>query len=222
VHFIELDGVSATARRRRTTAVLAYDDEDVVDQILVRAPVSRHPIDSVNLADPRLGLLDLVNERLARAGIGKGRVDVALGPEERDAGLTVNEYETLLMQHDLVDVLRDPLRFAALQSRNILDAPLAVPRKTLGYARYDFVVVMNTLMEVLHLDESAVERLVAKVMAVPARRFLRSRRVSFMASDQGADRAMVVRGTYQSPILIQWRAPERQVRELSVSLVRFR
>ena len=30
------------------------------------------------------------------------------------AGLTVNEYETLLMKHDLVDVLRDPLRFMDL------------------------------------------------------------------------------------------------------------
>jgi hypothetical protein len=223
VHFIELDGVNAEMRRRRTTAVLAYDSEEVVDQIPVTIPVSRHPVDSVNLADPRLGILELVNERLARAGIGKGRVDVALAPGERDAGLTVNEYETLLMQHDLVEVLRDPLRFAALQSRRIIDDPLAVPRKTLGYARYDFVVVMNTLMEVLRLDESAVERLVAKVMAVPARRFLRSRRVSFMASDNAeADRARLVRGTYQSPILIQWGPPDRQARELLVSLSRFR
>jgi hypothetical protein len=223
VYFIELDGVSPAARRRRTTAVLAYDEEDVVERTLVRVPVSRHPIDSVNLADPRLGILDLVNERLARSGIEKGRVDVALGPGERDAGLTVNEYETLLMRHDLVEVLRDPLRFAALKSRHILDDPLGVPRKTLGYARYDFVLVMNTLMEVFRLNESAVERLVAKVMAVPARRFLRSRRVSFMASgDAGTGQASLVRGTYQSPILVQWGPSERQVREVQVSVVRFR
>ena len=223
VYFIELDGVNAEMRRRRTTAVLAYDEEEVVERATVRVPVSRHPIDSVNLADPRLGILDLANERLARAGIEKGRVDVALGPGERDAGLTVNEYETLLMQHDLVEVLRDPLRFAALKSRHILDDPLAVPRKTLGYARYDFVRVMNKLMEAFHLDESAVERLVAKVMAVPARRFLRSRRVSFLASDDsGAGRAHLVRGTYQSPILVQWHPPNRQAREIHVSLVRFR
>lgn len=223
VYFIELDGVNAATRRRRSTAVLAYDHEELVERVAVKVPVSRHPIDSINLADPRLGLVDAVNERLARAGIEKGRVDISLGTEERDAGITVNEYETLLMRHDLVEVLRDPLRFAALKSRHILDDPLAVPRKTLGYARYDFVVVLNTLMEAFRLDESAVERLVAKVMSVPARRFLRSRRVSFMASDDsGSGAARLLRGTYQSPILVQWQPSGGQEREVQVSLIRFR
>jgi hypothetical protein len=78
-------------------------------------------------------------------------------------------------------------------------------------------------MEAFRLNESAVERLVAKVMAVPARRFLRSRRVSFLASDHpGLGRARLVRGTYQSPILVQWRPADRQTREIQVSLVRFR
>ena len=223
VYFIELDGVNAAMRRRRTTAVLAYDEEEVVERTTVKVPVSRHPIDSINLADPRLGIVDAVNERLARAGFEKGRIDIALGPDERDAGLTVNEFETLLMRHDLVDVLRDPLRFAALKSRHMLDDPLAIPRKTLGYARYDFVVVLNSLMEALRLDESGVERLLAKVMAVPARHFLRTRRVSFMASDpSGEGRAHLVRGTYQSPILVQWRSSGRHLRDVQISLVRFR
>jgi hypothetical protein len=223
VYFIELDGVSHQACRRRTTAVVGYDEEEVVERISVPVPVSRHPIDSVNLADPRLGILELADHRLAQAGVEKGRIDVALAPGERDAGLTVNEYETLLMQHDLVEVLRNPLRFAALQSRHILDDPLAVPRKTLGYARYDFVVVLNKLMEAFRLDESAVERLVARFVSLPARRFVRSRRISFMASDHaGEGAARVVRGTYQSPILVQWRPTTRQVREIQVSLVRLR
>jgi thiamine phosphate synthase YjbQ (UPF0047 family) len=223
VYLIELDGVNAETRRRRSTAILAYDQEEVVDRSAVRVPTSRHPIESINLADPRLGLVEAVNESLARTGLEKGRVDICLGPEERDAGITVNEFETLLMQHDLVDVLRDPLRFAALKSRHILDDPLAVPRKTLGYARYDFVVVLNTLMEAFRLDESALERLVAKIMAVPARRFMRSKRVSFMASDDsGTGAAHLLRGTYQSPILVQWQPAARHAREIQISLVRFR
>ena len=44
-----------------------------------------------------------------------GRVDLVVDPTERNVGLTVNEYETLLMQNDLADVLRDPLRFARAQ-----------------------------------------------------------------------------------------------------------
>jgi hypothetical protein len=221
VYFIDLDGTSERLRRRRTTSVLAYDHEEVVDQTVIPVPVSRHPIDSINLADPRLGIVEVVNERLARAGLEKGRVDVALSPEERGAGLTVNEYETLLMQHDLLEVLRNPLKFAALKSRHMLDDPLAIPSKTINYARYDFVRVLNSLMEALRVDESAVERLVAKVMSVPARHFLRSRRVSFLASDHAGDgQARLVRGQYQSPILVQWQAAARQTREIQVSLVR--
>jgi hypothetical protein len=65
----------------------------------------KHPIDSINLADPKLGLLERVNELVARAGVERRRVDLVVDPTERNVGLTVNEYETLLMQHDLVEVL---------------------------------------------------------------------------------------------------------------------
>jgi thiamine phosphate synthase YjbQ (UPF0047 family) len=221
VYFIELDGMSEAMRRRRTTTILAYDHERVAARMLVRVPVSKHPIDSINLADPRFGVVDAVNDLLAKTGIEKGRVDLVLSDEERNVGLTVNEYETLLMQNDLVDVLRDPLRFAKDKGRNLLDDPLAIPHKTLSYARYDVVQLLNSLMEALRLEQSAVERLITKVMAVPARRFLRSRRVSFVASDQGEGQARLVRGTYQSPILVQWQrpaVPERVVEARVVEL----
>jgi hypothetical protein len=219
VYFIELDGEYEGTQRRRTTAVIAYDSERIVARTAVNVPVSKHPIDSVNLSDPRLGLFDAVNDLLARAGFAKGRVDIALDPAERSVGLTVNEYETLLMQNDLVEVLRDPLRFAKVKASHMLDDPLAIPGKTLNYARYDVVRVLNSLMEALGLDQSALERLIAKVMAVPARRFLRSRRVSFLASDQGEGAARLVRGTYQSPILVQWQPAERQERRVEITLV---
>ena len=54
-------------------------------------------------------------------------------------GLTVNEYETLLMQNDLADVLRDPLRFARIKARNAFNDPRSIPGKTLNYAKYDVV-----------------------------------------------------------------------------------
>jgi hypothetical protein len=223
VFFIDLDGVNTGIPRRRTTGVLAYDDEEIVERMAVTIPVSRHPIDSINLADPRLGILERIDERLARAGVEKGRVDIALDHAERNAALTVNESETLLMRHDLVEVLRNPLKFAVLKSRHMLQDPRAIPGKTINYAKYDFVRVFNSLMEALRLDESALERLVAKVMAVPARRFLRARRVSFLASDHSSSRrARLVRGTYQSPILVQWRPAHRQVRQIQISLLRFR
>jgi thiamine phosphate synthase YjbQ (UPF0047 family) len=220
VYFIDLDGMSEALRRRRTTTILGYDRERIVARASMTVPVSKHPIDSVDLADPRLGLLAAANDLVARTGVERGRVDLIIDPAERNVGLTVNEYETLLMQHDLFDVLRDPLRFAKIKGRNLLDDPLAVPGKTLSYARYDVVHVLNSLMEALHLDQSSFERLVAKVMSVPARRFLRSRRVSFLAaSDAENGTPQLVRGTYQSPILVQWQPAEQQTRRVEVVLV---
>ena len=218
VYFVELDGMTAAMQRQRTTAVLAYDDERVITRTSVSIPMSKHPVDSVNLADPRLGLLERVNVLLTESGVRHGRVDLVIDPSERNVGLTVNEYETLLMQNDLAEVLRDPLRFAKIKGRNALNDPLAIPGKTQSYARYDVVHLMNSLMEALRLDQSSVERLIAKVMSVPARRFLRSRRVSFLASTDQEVGPRLVRGAYQSPILVQWQPAVGQQRHVDVVL----
>lgn len=221
VHFIDLDGESDGTVRRRTASVLAYDSEAVVERKTLHVPLSRHPIDSINLADPRLGVLDEIDELLRRAGVEKARVEICLHPDEREVGLTVNEYETLLMRHDLAEVLRNPLKFAAQKGLHMLADPRSVPGKTLNYAKYDVVRVLNSLMEALHVSESVVERVVARLMAVPARRLLRSRRVSFLASDQrGEGQARLVRGRYQSPILVQWRCAAGATRRIQVRLVR--
>src|ERR1043166_1246452 len=95
---IELDGTpSDNFRRERKTPIVGFDREKRVEEISIRVPVSRHPIDSVNLADPRLGLLHSINEKLKRLGIEYARVDLMVDSAERNVGLTVNEYETLLI-----------------------------------------------------------------------------------------------------------------------------
>lgn len=219
VYFIDLDGMSTAMTRQRTTKIVAYDEERVVGRTSVSIPVSKHPFDSINLADPRLGLLDRVNALLAETGLEHGRVDLEIGASERHVGITVNEYETLLMQNDLADVLRDPLRFARLKARNALQDPRAIPGKTLNYAKYDVVRVLNSMMEALRLDQGSFERLVAKVMSLPAQRFVRSRRVSFLAAGDGdKSGAQLLRGTYQSPILVQWQSAERQQRSIDIVL----
>jgi len=222
-YFIDLDGVNQGSHRERRTSVVAYDRAVTEHRFRLEVPTSRHPIDAINLGDPRLGLFERIDETLARTGIEKGRVDIALHPSERNVGLTVNEYETLLMQHDLREVLQNPLKFAAQKGRHMLDDPLAIPGKTINYARYDVVRVLNKLIEAFGVQESMVERLIAKLMAAPARRFLRTRRISFLASDHaGEGRSRLVRGTYQSPILVQWQAPAGQARGLEINLVSLR
>ncbi|HVS01461.1 MAG TPA: hypothetical protein VMT16_01715 [Thermoanaerobaculia bacterium] len=217
--FIDLDGVVPAGSRQRQTTVVGYDRETVVAEREVALPVSRHPVDSVNLRDPRLGAFAELCGWAAGFGLEHGRLDLALAPGETHVGLTVNEYETLLMQHDLVEVLRDPLRFAAEKGRNMLRHPLAIPGKTLNYAKYDLVHVFNEAMDALKMSESAVEKLLSRVLAVPAARFLRLKRSVSLRVSGRDPRGPVVCGTYQSPILVQWRPAAAGQRTLRATLV---
>src|SRR5215467_1798197 len=218
VYFIDLDGATDGFRRERKTTIVGFDRERPVAEMSVRVPVSKHPIDSINLADPRLGLLASVNDLLRQIGVEYARVDLVIDSCERNAGLTVNEYETLLVKHDLVEVLNDPLRFARIKGRHMIEDPLSIPAKTLSYAQYDAVRILNSLMEALRIDQSSLERLVAKMLSLPARCFFRSRRVSFLASCEGGSVPRLIRGTYQSPILVQWQSAEKQTRNIDITI----
>jgi hypothetical protein len=220
VYFIDLDGTTEAFRRERWTTVLGFDRERAVGRMSVSIPVSKHPIDSVNLADPRLGLLESVDDLLRRLGVEHARVELVIDSAERHVGLTVNEYETLLIQNDLVEVLKDPLRFARIKGRHMIDDPLSIPAKTVSYAQYDAVRILNSLMEALGIDQSSFERLIAKMLSLPARCFFRSRRVSFLATcEDGQNASQLVRGPYQSPILVQWQSAEKQARNIDVTIV---
>src|SRR5947209_7627513 len=99
--FLDLDGVNEGRPRRRQTRVIGFHREVVAAQTRLRVPLSGHPIDSINLKDPALGLSEELAEFVAKADVGKGRLHIALGHGERDAALTINEFETLLMKYDL-------------------------------------------------------------------------------------------------------------------------
>lgn len=221
--FIDLDGVHKGQPRRRLTSVLGYRNEETVAQTRLAIPVSGHAVDSVNLKNPKFGIYQRCAELVAAHGVTKGRIRIALAPGEHHAGLTVNEYETLLMRHDLSEVLRDPLRFMAEKAGHILGNPRAIPAKTLDYAKYDLVRVFNRLVDILGVRESMVETVLAQAIAMPAARFLRMKRsVSLLVSDRAtAGQGSIIEGIYQSPILVQWHRGARQVRTLDVTLSRF-
>jgi hypothetical protein len=223
VCFVDLDGVHAGRPRRRVTSVIGYSHEEPVAHARLVVPVSGHAVDSVNLKDPHLGIYNQCRELVARHGVTKGRIRLALAPGERHAGLTVNEYETLLMRHDLSEVLRDPLRFMAEKAGHILGNPRAIPAKTLDYAKYDLVRVFNQFVDALGLRESMLESVLSRAIAMPAARFLRMKRaVSLLISDRADEGCgAIVEGTYQSPILVQWHRGPRQSRALDVTLTRF-
>ena len=224
VYFIDLDGITNGRPRQRVTSILGYNAEEEVATERMAVPLSRHPVDSVNLKDPRLGLSDRCQALITKHGVEKGRIRIALAPNEHQAGLTVNEYETLLMKHDLAEVLRNPFRFMAEKSRHLLANPRAIPNKTIGYAKYDMVRVFNELVDALGLSESVVEKILARFIGAPARRFLRMKRsVSLLVSDRDkAGHGALAEGTFQSPILVQWQQCERRERSVDITLTRFR
>jgi thiamine phosphate synthase YjbQ (UPF0047 family) len=219
VFFMDLDGVYNGHYRSRTSSVVGYNRERQIAEFRWEVPVSRHAIDSVNLNDERLGLRQRIEQLIARRPVELGRLDIGLDSAEQAAAVTVNEYETLLMRHDLAEVLRDPVRFMARQGRRMLSDPRAVLAKSLGYARYDMVQVVNRVLDRLGPSGAAVERIVSRLMAFPAARRLRLKRSLSLAisSDNGGD-PEIVRGRYQTPILIQWQATPRRARTLRVTL----
>jgi thiamine phosphate synthase YjbQ (UPF0047 family) len=223
VYFVDLDGVYDGRPRRRQTRVIGFSQERLVRATRIEVPVSAHPIDSINLKDPRLGIYDQLADFVRQASVGKGRLRVSLDPSERHSALTVNEYETLLMKYDLAEVLKNPLRFVAEKYRHAMANPRAVPAKTLGYAKYDLVRILNQSLDTLGLRGSIVEKIMARTLAVPAARFFRMRRsVSLLVSDCQHGTPGIIEGTYQSPILVQWQHAPRQARVLNVSLSEIR
>jgi hypothetical protein len=199
--------------------MIGFRNEVVVAQTRIEVPMSRHPIESVNLKNPKLGIYDHLADFVKRSGVGMGRLHMGLDPAERHAALTVNEYETLLMKYDLAAVLREPLRFMAAQYRGLLANPRAVPGKALGYAKYDLVRVLNSGIETLRLQGSIVEKVLARTLAVPAARFFRMRRsVHLLVAEREDGARGFVEGTYQSPILVQWQRSPKPARVIHATL----
>jgi thiamine phosphate synthase YjbQ (UPF0047 family) len=219
VCFVDLDGMNGGRPRRRRARMIGFNRERPVGSTRIEVPVSAHAIDSINLKDPRLGIYDQLCRFVTDAGIARGRLTVSLDQTERHSALTVNEYETLLMRYDLAGVLRDPLRFVAEKSRHALANPRAVPAKTLGYAKYDLVRVLNTALDRLGLRGSLVEKVMARSLAVPAARFFRMRRsISLLLAEREDGAPGIVEGLYQSPILVQWQQTDRRARALNVTV----
>jgi thiamine phosphate synthase YjbQ (UPF0047 family) len=221
VCFVDLDGVTDGRPRRRLTSIVGFTREREIARLKIGVPVSDHPIDSVNLKDPRLGIYEQIVTLVKQHGVTSGRVRLELAGAERQAGLTVNEYETLLMRNDLVDVLRNPFRFAAEKGRHMLAHPRSIPAKALDYAKYDMVRALNQALDITGLRASLLERLFARAIALPAGRFLRMKRAVNLRVRESDGHGVIADGRYQSPILVQWNRADKRVRTVEATVTRF-
>ena len=223
VYFIDLDGVYRGTRRRRQTTVVGFNKAEEVVKQQIHVPMSNHAIDSINLKDPRLGIIEQLNDLLTHYEVRKGKIVLSLEPSEQHAGLTVNEYETLLMKHDLAEVLGNPLRFMAQKATHMLRDPKAIRSKAKNYMKYDLVQLVNEVIDTLGLNESLVEQIIDRIAAASASRRLRMKRslTLLVNSTDNESPGATVLGTYQSPILVQWQKTDSQARCVNVRLVRF-
>jgi thiamine phosphate synthase YjbQ (UPF0047 family) len=219
VCFVDLDGITDGRPRRRLTSIVGFSREREVSRLRIDVPVSDHPVDSVNLKDPKLGIYEQIVAQVK--GVTNGRVRLELAGGERQAGLTVNEYETLLMRHDLAEVLRNPFRHAADKGRHMWAHPRSIPSKALDYAKYDMVRALNQVLDATGLRASLIERLFARAIAVPAGRFLRMKRTVNLRVRESDGRGVIADGRYQSPILVQWHRADGRVRALDATLTSF-
>lgn len=224
VYFVDLDGVNGKQPRQRSTAITAFNSEEVVARDRFAVRMSRHPVESVNLKDAQVGLYARLQELVEHHHVAKGRIQLTLAPGERQGALTINEYETLLMRHDLADVLRNPLRFVTEKGRNLLAEPWNIPSRSIDYAKYDFVRLFNETFDAFRMSESVMEAIMARLIGVPARRFLQMKRsVNLLVSDhEHAGRGAIASGRYQCPILVQWRKAPRAERWIDIMLTRLR
>lgn len=221
--FVDLDGVGAAGPRTRRTTVVGFGEERLVARCVLDAPASGHRVDSFNLRDEGFGLFDELQALVERHGVSKGRLELRLADDDVHAGLTVNEFETLLMSHDVREVMRNPLYFAAQKTWHALRHPGAVPERLKDYAKHDVVLVVNKALDRLGLRGTRVEDALNALMGNSARKRLRMKRcVNLPVSDHDRDGVgEIVQGTYQSPILIQWNAPRQTVRHLEARLYAF-
>ena len=110
------------------------------------------------------------------------------------------------------------------KGKYLLQHPGKIPTRTKEYAKYDFVQIFNELMDSFGMSQSVFEKLLARLIALPAEKFLRVKRnISFLISNNGSNNAAkIVQGRYQSPILVQWKNTPNASRELTLTVTRYK
>lgn len=220
IWFVDFDGVyrgrdMGEIRRTRRMTFVGYHEEERVSSLDLEVPVPEGRV-ALDLTgggagtlpgespSPGSSALEPLLEEVAAQGVTHGRIQLHLHPEERGAGLTVNEFEALLMTRDLAELFESPLRWAV--ARQAGDA-------------------LHSALQALGISRERRERLRDRIMARPTPRVLRLRRdlkLPLLPDGPPGAPARPVQGRYQSPILVQWEPAPTGVRRVRATLWRFR
>jgi len=205
IWFVDFDGVFLDRReqvnqRTRTATLVGFDHEHTVHSIRVTLPDVREG-KVVRLDAPELGLLDAIQEGIAAKTIASGRIRVDLENPRRGEGLTMNEFEALLMERDMLRIMQDPFNFAREGTKGL-----------------------RLALEALGVTPRRLARLLNRLLGTSEPQLLRLQHsLSIAVLPEGFDGVPIpvgamgrpVMGTYQSPILVQ--RPAGSARTLRVT-----
>jgi hypothetical protein len=233
VYFIDLDGKFKETLRSRKAIAVGYNNASCVHEETLKISLPKKNQCAVDLNESLPDLQALI----AKHQIHRGLVTLELTPGENHAGVTVNEFEALLVERDITDVLLNPLKYMLYNAPQFARHPLMVPSKAKNMLQYEIhlairdglrvanrsVSILEYMVERLGMHLPLLEHIVDRIASPLEARWMNlgsSIQLLINAKDEDPlGRVMV--GTYQSPILIQWRRPESDVREMRLRLLRF-
>ena len=237
VYFVDLDGMNAGFQRHRQSVAVGYNTRECVFEHVVEMKMPDKPVVSVNLGESVLGReLDL-GLLIKTHQVHHGVVVLGLADDEEHAGLTVNEFEPLLIENDLAGVLDNPLHYMKKEAVGIVKDPRSLPKRAKKYLTHDLIQIINEIVATVgrhtsilhHVIERLggsipyLERVIEYVATTSASRWMGlNRSVSLLIDNENSHTASgLVLGTYQSPILVQWRRPATQTRRVRIKVIRF-
>ena len=237
VHFIDLDGMYNGQLRNRKSWVVGYNTTECVYESMIEIPAPEKHVQAINLTDDKTDLLSLIKRLVQQHRINRGLATIDLEDDEKYAGLTVNEYETLLVEKDLTTAILDPLKYMVRNSPKLVRDPFSIPSKAKKFLTNEFKKiapeVLNTASRNMSRLEYVVERLgfhlqflenIIDRLAAPseARWMNLGRNINLLINAENEyQNGSVKLGPFQNPILIQWRRPDSKVRRLRLRLLRF-
>lgn len=232
-YFIDLDGEFRGTLRSRKSIVVGYNNTECVYEETLSVPMPDNSPCTLDLSKH----LNHLHALVAKHRIHRGLVSIELASDEKYAGITVNEFETLLVERDIIDVLLNPVKYMLQNGPQLARNPLDLPNKAKNVLTYETHLAIRDGLRLASRSVSAVEYMTDRLgihlpllesvidkLATPleARWMNLGSTARFLINSESAeDPGQIVMGTYQSPILIQWRSPESDVRRLHIRLLQF-
>ena len=230
IHFIELDGEFRGEFRSRKTLAIGYNRTECVYENVLSIDVPDQDRYALNLTEKLAEMEPLLKEHKIHRGI----LTFELDQDEGHAGITVNEFEKLLMERDITDVLLNPLRHMLNNASEFAKHPLSLPTQAKKVLTYEMHLAIQDGLKLASRSVSVIEYMAERMgMNLPLLEYVIDRLATPLESrwmNLGSTAHFLINakdeeeigqfavGTYQSPILIQWRSPKSGKRKLHVRL----